>query len=125
MRAKNLGDLLSASSKKYPKRIAIVFGQKKITYKTLQETTDHIAAGLIHLGIKKQDRIAILMDNSPEFVTSYYSILKAGAIAVPINYMFKIEEINYVLQDSQACSLITSRLHLETAQELRLRVESL
>jgi len=125
MHPKNLGDLLSASSKKYPKRVAIVFGQKKITYKTLQETTDHIAAGLIHLGIKKQDRIAILMDNSPEFVISYYSILKAGAIAVPVNYMFKIEEINYILQDSQACALITSRLHLETAQELRLRIESL
>jgi len=125
MLPKNLGDLLDASGKKYPKRVAIVFGQKKITYKTLQETTNHIAAGLIHLGIKKQDRVAILMDNSPEFVISYYSILKSGAIAVPINYMFKTEEINYILQDSQACSLITSRLHLETAQELRLRVESL
>lgn len=125
MEPHSLGELLDNSSKKYPKRVAIVFGQKKITYKTLQETTNHIAAGLIHSGIKKHDRVAILLDNSPEFVISYYSILKAGATVVPINYMFKIEEINYILQDSQACALITSRIHLETAQELRLRVESL
>ncbi|MEK6727513.1 MAG: long-chain fatty acid--CoA ligase [Candidatus Omnitrophota bacterium] len=122
---KNLGELLSASAQKYPNRTAIVFGQKKISYKILDDLTVQIAAGLLKLGIQKENRVAIFLDNCPEFVISYYSILKAGAIAVPVNYMFKIEEAKYILQDSGAVGIITSRAFVDMAEELRLRVESL
>lgn len=125
MMPKNLPELLSASSKKYPHRTAIVFGQKKITYKTLDEVTNHLAAGLIELGIKKQDRVALFLDNCPEFVISYYSVLKAGAAVVPINYMFKMEEARYILQDSQASCFIALPAYLDIAEELRLRVDTL
>ena len=122
---KNLGELLSNSAKKHPLRTAIVFGQKKINYKTLDEMTSQIAAGLIDLGIKKQDRIALFLDNCPEFVIAYFAILKAGAVVVPINYMFKIEEAKYILENSESICLVTSRTYVEMAEELRLRVESL
>lgn len=122
---KNLGELLSISSQKYPHRVAIVFGQKKITYKTLDEATSHIAAGLVDMGLKKQERIALFLDNCPEFVMGYFSILKAGGVVVPINYMFKMEEAKYILQDSAASCIITSRAYLDMAEELRLRVDSL
>ncbi len=122
---KNLGELLNLSARRYPKRVAIVFGQKKISYKTLNDSTDHLAAGLIHLGIKKQDKVAIFLDNCPEFMISYFSILKAGAVVVPVNYMLKIEEARFILQDSSAKCLITSRAYLDMAEELRLRIDSL
>ena len=125
MIAKNLGELLQISAQKYAHRIAIVFGQRRISYKLLNELTDHIAAGLIDLGIKKQDKVALFLDNCPEFVISYFAILKAGAVVVPINYMFKIEEAKYILQDSGAISLITSLPYVDMAEELRLRVDSL
>ncbi len=54
MAPKNLGELLRITSHRHPQRTAIVFGSKKISYKALNEATDHIAAGLIHLGIKEQ-----------------------------------------------------------------------
>lgn len=122
---KNLGELLSLSAKRHPRRTAIVFGQKKISYKLLDETTDHIAAGLIDSGIKKQEKVAIFLDNCPEFVISYYAVLKAGAVAVPINYMFKIEEAKFILQDCEAVAMITSRTYAEMAGELRLRLDCL
>lgn len=122
---KNLGELLSASAKKYPNRIAIVFGRKKITYKALDELTNKIAAGLLKLGIKKENKTAIFLDNCPEFVVSYHSILKAGAVVVPVNYIFKIEKTKYILQDSEAAGIITSRAYIDMAEELRLRVDSL
>ena len=125
MIAKNLGELLEISAQKHAHRIAIVFGQKKISYKSLNELTDHIAAGLIELGIKKQDKVALFLDNCPEFVISYFAILKAGAVVIPINYMFKMEEAKYILQDSGAFCLITSRPYVDMAEELRLRVDSL
>ncbi len=121
----NLGELLSINARIYPNRIAIAFGQKKISYKTLNDITSHIAAGFINLGIKKQEKIAIFLDNCPEFVISYYAILKAGAVVVPINYMFKIEEAKFILQDSEAVSIITSRGYVDMAEELRLRVDTL
>jgi long-chain acyl-CoA synthetase len=125
MEIKSLAGLLRSSARKYPRRTAIVFGSKKVSYKALDELTDHIAAGLIDLGTKEQDRVAIFLDNCPEFVISYYAILKAGAVAVPINYMFKMEEARYILEDSEAACIITSRPYLGLAEELRLRVDSL
>jgi long-chain acyl-CoA synthetase len=121
----NLAEILDSSYLKYPHSIAIVFGRKKITYKTLHDLTDQIAAGLIKLGIKSQDRVALFLDNCPEFVISYFAVLKAQAVVVPINYMFKIEEAKYILEDTQARCLITSRTYVDMAQELRLRLDSL
>lgn len=122
---KNLPELLSLSAQRYPHRIAMVFGQKRISYKTLDELTSHIASGFIDIGINKQDKVALFLDNCPEFVIGYFSILKAGAVIVPINYMFKIEEAKFILQDSGAVCIITSRAYVDMAEELRLRVDSL
>lgn len=122
---KNLPELLSMSAKTHPQRIAIVFGQKRINYKTLDELTSHLASGIIELGIKRQDRVALFLDNCPEFIMGYFAILKAGAVVVPINYMFKMEEAKFILQDSEAVAIITSRAYVDMAEELRLRVDTL
>ncbi|MFH1457707.1 MAG: long-chain fatty acid--CoA ligase [Candidatus Omnitrophota bacterium] len=125
MMPKNLGELLSFSAQRYPRRIAIVFGQKKIHYKALDELTSQLAAGLIDIGINKQDKVAIFLDNCPEFIIGYYAILKAGAVVVPINYMFKMEEAKFILQNSEAVCMMTSRSYVDMAEELRLRVDNL
>lgn len=125
MTHKNLAEALSRSAQKHPRRTAIIFGQKRVTFRQLDETTSSIAAGLAGLGIRRHDKVALLLDNCPEFVFSYFGILKAGAIVVPVNYMFKMEEAKFILQDSLAVALITSRAYAEMAQELRLRVDSL
>jgi long-chain acyl-CoA synthetase len=91
----------------------------------LDDLTDQIAAGFVNRGIKRGERVAIFLDNCPEFVISYYSILKAGAVALPVNYMFKLDEASYILQDAKAVALITSRVYLSIAEELKSRVSSL
>ena len=122
---KNLAELLRTSAQNHPDKTAVVFGQKKITYGKLDELTDRLAAGLLDLGVNKQERVALFLDNCPEFVISYFAVLKAAAVAVPINYMFKTEEAKYILQDSAAVCLITSAVYADMAQELRIRVDSL
>jgi len=125
MLANNLGESLSSSAIRFPHRTALVFGQKKVSYRSLDELTDMLARGLAGLGIKKQDKVALLLDNCPEFVISYYAVLKAGAVAVPVNYMFKIDEAKFILEDSRAVCLITSRAYAGMAEALNLRIESL
>jgi len=125
MTLKTLSQCLNDSAAKHPRRKAIIFGSKTITYKELDDLTNKVACGLINLGIKEQDKIALFLDNCPEFILTYYAVLKAGAVVVPINYMFKIEEAKYILNDSGAIALITSRVYVGMAEELRLRVDSL
>lgn len=125
MGSDNLRDLLKESARLYPKRIALVFGQKRITYQDLDRFTDFFAVRLIHRGIEKLNRVALFLDNCPELIISYFAILKAGAVVIPINYMFKIEETGFILEDSQAVCLITSRSYLNMAEELRSKVKSL
>ena len=122
---RNLNNLLAHSARKHPAKTAIVFGSKKITYHNLDETTNRVAAGLIHLGIKPGDKVALYLDNCPEFVISYFAILKAGATVVPVNFMFKMEEVKFILEDSGAVCLITGPANAEMARELRLRIDSL
>ena len=125
MQPDTLQEILRETSKNHPQNTAIVFGRKKITYKQLDQVTDQVGAGLIELGLKQGERIALFLDNCPEFIICYYSILKAGGVVVPINYMFKMEEAKYILQDSEAVCLVTSRINIEMAKELRLRVDNL
>ncbi len=122
---KNLGEVIRLGARRFPKRTALIFGSKRISYRSLDRETDRIAAGLHALGIAKGERVAVMLDNCPEFVLSYFAILKAGAVVVPVNYMFKAEEARYILQDSGAVCFITSRANLALAQELRLRLDSL
>ncbi len=121
----NLGDSLRNTAQRFPKKTAIVFGQKTISFKTLDETTDKLAAGLAHRGIRKGMRVAIFLDNCPEFIISYYAIAKTGATIVPVNFMFKTDEATYILRDCEASAIITSRPYVEFAQNLQLRTDKL
>ncbi len=125
MPAANLAAVLARSARQYGRRTAIVFGRKRITYAALDTLTDEIASGLLQQGIGKGERVALFLDNCPEFVIAYYAILKAGMVVVPVNYLFKIEEAKYIIEDSGAAALITSRAYAEMAEELRVRVDAL
>ncbi|MDD5356378.1 MAG: AMP-binding protein, partial [Candidatus Omnitrophica bacterium] len=115
----NLGQILALSASKYPLKPAIIFGQKKINFGELNLFTDRLAHGLKELGIAKSDRVALLLDNSPHFIISYFAIVKLGAVVVPVNHMFKYEEASYVISDSKASILITSLPYLEMAYKIK------
>jgi len=83
-----------------PERIALSFYGRDITYRELDETIDCLTAGLIHLGVKKGDRVALYMENCPQFVMSYFAIHRAGGVVVPLNPMFKHAELEYEITDA-------------------------
>jgi len=103
----NLVELLSNSAARLPKHTALIFGDNKIDYGLLFEASKRLAHGLKDLGIRKGDRVAIMLPNVPHFCISYYGILQLGATVVPINIMYNKDEIQYELQDSGASLLIT------------------
>ena len=104
--AKTLGDLLDKASERWPDREAIVFKGERISYREYQKKVDQLAKALIHIGIRKGDKISILFSNRPEWSISEYAVDKIGAIAVPINTRYKTHELEYILHHSDSTTVI-------------------
>ncbi|MGE7767058.1 long-chain-fatty-acid--CoA ligase [Peribacillus sp. NPDC096540] len=102
----NLDDNLRRSASNFPDKYAYIYKDKSVTYQELNQQIDQLAAGLFAQGVRKGDGVALILDNSPEFIIAYYGILRLGAFAVPINPMFTKGEISYILDNSQAKAVI-------------------
>lgn len=103
-----LFEILSQTAKLYPNRIAITYMKRDISYCELNSFSDHFGASLVDLGIKKGDRIAIFIPNSPQFIIAYFGILKAGGIVTAINPLHKEREVEHQLIDSEAKLIVSS-----------------
>jgi long-chain acyl-CoA synthetase len=84
-----------------------VFDGGQLTYRQLDQASDRVAANLVAAGIEPGDRVALQLPNIPQFLTSYFGILKAGAVVVPLNVLLRAPEIANHLEDSGALVLIT------------------
>ncbi|GAA4162848.1 long-chain fatty acid--CoA ligase [Gryllotalpicola daejeonensis] len=104
----NLAAILAETAKRVPESTALIFGADHISYGRLWEETKRYAGALRDLGVKRGDRVAVLLPNVPDFPRSYFAILSLGAIVVPVHALLKGEEIAYVLQDSGATHFIVA-----------------
>jgi long-chain acyl-CoA synthetase len=107
--------ILERAFRKFPDKTAIIFVQhedlheiQRVTYRDLWEQACSLSAGLSQMGLKKGDRIAVMLPNCPSLIISYYGIWMTGASITPCNVMAKRKELEYQLKDSGACLLIAS-----------------
>jgi len=121
----NLVKILEESAEKFPSRISLVFGSKKISYSRLLQNSSKLASGLKSLGVKAQDKVAIWLPNCPEFVYAFFAALRLGAVIVPINTMLKREEALYMIDDCKAKTLICSIDKSEDSQNIASRLNVL
>lgn len=89
-----------------PDHIALSFYGRDVTYGELNNLADRMAHGLKDLGVKRGDRVAIHMQNCPQFVIAYLGALRAGGVAVAVNPMFKSAELDWELNDAGAETLV-------------------
>jgi long-chain acyl-CoA synthetase len=122
---KNLIEILDSSANTSPNKIAMYFVDKKITYRQLSSFSDRFAQGLRNLGIKRKDKVAIFLSNSPEFVIANFGIMKAGLTVVPINNMFKQEETEFILSDAGVSCVVTSLTYLDIIRPIKEKLNSL
>lgn len=101
------------TAERLPSREAVVFKNRRVTYAELWSSIRSIAIYLCDHGIEKGDRVAILMENSPEYIAAYYGILAAGAVAVGLNTATKSRDIINWLNHSQARFLFVDGPHME------------
>ena len=101
-----LYEFLRISAQKYPDKTALIYFDGKMTYKELDVLTDRFAAALADLGVKKGDRVALFLPNTPLFVISYYGALKAGAVVTAMSPLYKEREVEHQLNDSEAETIV-------------------
>jgi acyl-CoA synthetase (AMP-forming)/AMP-acid ligase II len=85
-----------------PDKAAIRFYGRTVTYAQLDDETNRFARALRRLGVRPGDRVALFLENCPQFVVAYHGALRAGAVVVPANPMFKEAELEHELRDSGA-----------------------
>ena len=120
----NVEGMLQATADRYPENAAVIYEGGRISYGELNRFVDALASYLHGLGLGKDDKIAIMLPNCPEFIISYFAALRIGAIAVTLNVMSTSYELLHVLEDSDAKIFITaenlSRRFLAIREQLSL-----
>jgi long-chain acyl-CoA synthetase len=101
----NLSSIIEHHAAQTPDRPAVVLDDRRFTYGQLNALACQVANGLVALGIQPGDHVALACPNLPFFPVVYFGILKAGAVVVPLNVLFKPREIAYHLRDSDARAL--------------------
>lgn len=102
----NLALLLEQSARRDPGKTAVILDDYQLRYAELNGAANKLANALVALGVQPGDKVALMMPNTPHFPICYYGILKAGAVVVPLNVLFKHNEVQYHLEDSDAVALI-------------------
>ena len=91
---------LENAARNYPDRACTIFKGAVISYREMNAMTDHMAAALVEMGVKKGDRVGIFMPNIPQFLIAYFGILKAGGVVVAVNPTYPVEEILTPVKDA-------------------------
>jgi long-chain acyl-CoA synthetase len=117
---------LTRAAAAYPQRTAIRFYGRSVTYRALDELADRFANALIsELGVRKGDRVALLMPNCPQMVLAYYGGLRAGAVMVPTSPLYVESEIEHQLADAGASVVVCLSALFGRVQSIRSRLPML
>jgi len=108
-------EAMAAAARTNAERLAVVDGDRRVTYAELQRRIDAFADELHRRGIGCGDRVALMLVNSLEFVVAYFAVASLGAIVVPMNEHYQRDELLYFLSEPDARLLVTSRAFAELA----------
>jgi len=119
----NVGFMLLRNVHENADKLAVIFEDKRFTYKAFNERVNRLANALLNLGVQKGDKVAYLLGNCSEFGEISFALAKIGALSVPINFRLKEDEIGYILENSDSSLLFFGPEFKETVAHLipRLR----
>ncbi|MCL0048601.1 AMP-binding protein [Dehalococcoidia bacterium] len=121
---KSVSQAFDEATEKWKDKTAVIFYGRKISYRELREKVDRLTTALADLGIKKGDRVGILLLNSPEHIIAFYGVVKLGAIVTPISPVYVSPEIKHQLEDSGAESIICQDMLYEGVEKTGVRLKN-
>ena len=108
---------LSSRTLQSPDKVAVLQGQRKVTYEELDLGVSRFAFFLSGEGLQSGDRTAILLDNSPEYIVAYLGVHKAGGISVAVNTQSSVYELKKIFDNCMPSVLVTSKKQLKSSLE--------
>lgn len=100
---------LETSARRYPDKTAIIFYDTRISYAQLLNEVERLAGYFQSQGVKRGDRVLLYMQNSPQFIITYYAVLRADAMVVPLNPMSRAAELEHYLADTEAHMVVCAQ----------------
>ena len=119
----NLTEPLGKVRRFFPEKEAIVCGGKRWTYRAFCDRIDQFSLSLVRLGLRKDDKVAILHPNCHYFLEAYYGITQIGAVSVPLNYRLSSKEIAFILQDAESRILVADPMFAKVIDPIRGEIQ--
>ncbi len=113
-----LSKILESKSKLKPSHDFILTDKKNYTYRDINESANKLAHGLLQKGISKGDKVAVLMDSSPQYLDVWFAISKIGAVEVPINTAYKGDILKHILDSSDTRVILFDKKYVNEVNEI-------
>jgi long-chain acyl-CoA synthetase len=121
---KSVVDTFNEATEKWKDKTAVVFYGRKVSYREIRDQVDRFATALHDLGIKKGDKVALVLLNSPQFIIAYFGALKAGATLTAISPVYVSSEIKYQLEDSGARMIVCLDILYDNVEKSGVKLDA-
>ena len=121
----NLAHMIKINAKKFPNTIALEDKKRSFTYPELNKRANKLAHSLVSLGLKKGDKIAVLLENSIEIVEAYLAAAKTGMVIVPVHFRFVGREIKNIIDNSDAKAFVVHDEFAETVDSIKSKLNNI
>jgi long-chain acyl-CoA synthetase len=119
----NIGQLLRRAQHLRGNGLAMADDERRVGWNEFVDRVARLAAGLVSLGMKRGDRVAILAENSARYFEVYFAASWGGGIVTPLNYRLAVAELVAIIEDSGADILVVDSVHAEVGAELAARTK--
>lgn len=116
MNQRTMGSCLARQASQHPDKEFLVFGERSWTYSEFDHWVTEIAGGLLELGLRKGDKLAIMLPNCPEFIALWFACARIGAVEVPVNTAYKGPLLRYLLHHCDARVAVIASNYVERIQ---------
>jgi len=119
-----IGNWITRNAKRHPEKVGVVFEGKRYTFGEINERVNRLCNALKRLGLKKGDRLGVLLDNCNQFVEAHGACAKGGMVLVPLNTRLLSGELAYIINNAEASAVIFGATYADTIGALRSKCES-
>lgn len=114
-----LGEVIARNARKFPGNEVLIFGERRITCRELDERVNRLANAMLSMGIRTGDKVGVLLLNCPEVVEIFFAAAKIGVVNVPINVRLSPSEISYILNNSDTKLLFAGKNFLPVVEKIK------
>jgi len=113
----SIGSLLDHAARKYGEKTFVFFKDEEISFREMNDLANKVANAFLSEGMKKSDRVAIMLTNRPEYLSVWFGLNRIGASMVPINTVFTTYETEYIIDNSESSVGVAGAEYYQTVEE--------